>query len=69
MLELLKKVRLFSELDDAALPALQETLEPVTFAAGEDLCQEAEATIVNSREDGLGKRGSNLTNTVVFRGL
>ncbi len=43
MLELLKKVRLFCELDEAALSALQEALRPATFAAGEDLCREGEA--------------------------
>jgi len=42
MLELLKKVRLFCELDEEALSALQETLEPTTFAAGEDLCCEGD---------------------------
>jgi D-lactate dehydrogenase len=44
MLELLKKVRLFCELDDEALSALKEALEPATFAAGEDLCREGEAS-------------------------
>jgi len=42
MLELLKKVLLFSELDDAALSALQDALQPATFAAEEDLCREGE---------------------------
>jgi len=43
MLELLKKVRLFCELDMDALGVLEAALEPVTFAAGEDLCREGEA--------------------------
>ena len=42
MLELLKRIPLFSELDDVALSALQEALQPATFAAGEDLCREGE---------------------------
>ena len=68
MLELSEKVRLFPDLDDAALSALKGTLQPVTFAAGEDLCQDGETTIGNIREDELGKRGGNLTNAVVFKG-
>ena len=42
MLELLKKVRLFGELDEEGLSALQAALEPATFAAGEDLCREGD---------------------------
>ncbi len=42
MFELLKKVRLFSELGETALSALQDALQPATFAAGEDLCREGE---------------------------
>ena len=43
MLELLKKVRLFSGLDETALSALQDALQPLTLAAGEDLCCEGES--------------------------
>lgn len=42
MLEILKKVRLFSELDEVALSALQVALQAAAFAAGEDLCREGE---------------------------
>jgi len=40
MLELLRKVRLFCELDDEALTALEDALKRTTFAPGDDLCRE-----------------------------
>jgi D-lactate dehydrogenase len=43
MLELLKKVRLFCELDEAALTALEDALERTTFTSGDDLCREGES--------------------------
>jgi D-lactate dehydrogenase len=43
MLELLKKVRLFCELDEDALSALEQALERAAFSAGDDLCREGES--------------------------
>ena len=43
MLEWLKNIRCFSELDDASLRALGEATQERTFAPGEALCREGEA--------------------------
>jgi len=42
MLELLKKIRCFSDLDEEALLTVQEVLQPVTFEEGEHICSEGE---------------------------
>lgn len=42
MLELLKKIPGFSELDEATLLVVKEALQPVTFKPGERLCTEGE---------------------------
>jgi len=43
MLELLRGIRLFSDLDDPALRALGRVIERASFKAGDTLCKEAEA--------------------------
>jgi len=42
MLNLLKKIRCFSDLDDVSLRAVEGVTRVMTFAAGESLCQEGD---------------------------
>lgn len=75
MLELLKKIRCFSDLDEEALAAVQQVLQPVTFEEGEHLCSEGEIGdrmfIIESGEVAVLKAvedGDPIEVTVLHRG-